>query len=256
MATEVKLKKLVINDLTEEQFKETVPNENELYLTQATDFNKEITIELHRDDSNEISRPNSNLGVKNLIWVVLHNFTAADIGKKICVYKTVRQGNRGFKKAKKWGYGSVQNLQCGNIQYSQASGLSGFIHFPAVPSWMPNNGFIKTEYELTADIISKGRIVIDFAYEWLPLICWKPNEENNQDDDSWNRILGVGGMYDGLMRIKFGLEENDRLVNLSSSTLCLGVQNQKGVSNSCLFTKLNYSEIVIINVVKLHVSIK
>lgn len=82
MPTDTKLQNLIINDLTEEQYKALTPNENELYLTPNIGlYNHDIEITFDYDQNqasyhvylNVVSSKNLNVGSINDLKTLLGN---------------------------------------------------------------------------------------------------------------------------------------------------------------------------------------
>lgn len=158
------------------------------------------------------------------IYICLNNFTASDIGSRIFLYRTTRrrQSKKGYHHPSdpnnlktgvaSFGYGYIANKKQGADEAIN----------PDVPIWMPNNGLIKTEWEITQQHIDDGFIRIDYRIDWLPLISY------DQETDDFTLFYGSGKRSSGRdstgsLKIKFGLvDEQENLISLSSETLHMG----------------------------------
>ena len=107
MPTDTKLQNLIINDLTEEQYKALTPNENELYLTPNIDLYNhdiEITFEYAQNQAsyhvylNVVSSKNLNVdSITNLKALLGNTFTrSCTSGNDNEVEEVIAISNNGF----------------------------------------------------------------------------------------------------------------------------------------------------------------
>ena len=107
MPTDTKLQNLIINDLTEEQYKALTPNENELYLTPNIDLYNhdiEITFEYAQNQAsyhvylNVVSSKNLNVGnITDLKTLLGNTFTrSCTSGNDNDVEEVIAISNDGF----------------------------------------------------------------------------------------------------------------------------------------------------------------
>jgi hypothetical protein len=93
--------------------------------------------------------------------IYLSGFDYEDVGSKIYLFKSTK------RKYGRRGYSHPANLKANNedqagMGYGVLAGKKrdATMTFPALPSWMSNNGLIQTEWTITAEHIKKGYISI------------------------------------------------------------------------------------------------
>lgn len=168
-----------------------------------------------------------------VLRLVFYNFDSNDIGKYIYLFRTIRKGyKKGYKHPdniiptlmphegyiSQMGYGVVATRK------RNYTGVDMISPFPKVPAWMPNNGFIQTEWLLTAEDISRGYLDIEIFKDWVSLLYYKYDNITNKDYLSG--VIGTGSPNGSSMKIKFGLVRIDdfSLQALSYNTLYFGSQ--------------------------------
>lgn len=145
--------------------------------------------------------------------IYLYNFTEADVGKKIQLFRTTHHTSKGFKHPETYGYGVVAERVRPSKELPK---------YPEVPWWMPNDGFIQTEWTITQEMISNGYFEIDWTYDWVSLVI--PHRTYNNSGWTWLENASIYGTAGGRgsVKMKFGLVNNGTLQFLSTGTLYLG----------------------------------
>lgn len=154
----------------------------------------------------------------HILRIYLYNFTEADIGKEIQLFRTTYRLSKGFKHPEAYGYGVVADKIKPKLELPL---------YPEVPEWMPNGGFIQTVWIITSEVISQGYIEINWPKDWVCLVIprWNTLEEY-YDWFETSSIFGTGASR-GTVKIKFGLVSNGTLQFLSTGTLFLGASYSK-----------------------------
>lgn len=114
----------------------------------------------------------------------------------------------------KLGYGLIaeKHFRCSDIEPL----------YPAVPDWMPNNGYLATEFPLNEDILRTGFIDFNLAEYLLPLL--KPIDENLE----WKYVGFTGIQSDGCiapLMFRFLIVKDGKPVGETKDTLCVGLRN-------------------------------
>lgn len=164
--------------------------------------------------------------------ILLYGFDKNDVGGKICLMRTKRKGNKGYSHPANLVEKDGSNMGLGYaIVAGKKPGAGGhFEYFPEVPSWMPNNGFVQTEWTVTDDILKKGYIEIPLLSDWRSMLCC--TEVDNEI--YWSQIIGCStyGTHvnernkNGAMKFKFAFKpvSNDNIfIAMSSDTLYFGL---------------------------------
>lgn len=202
------------------------------YVDDAVNFgsNKELVLELLPGTKYQFNDGSNKKGYfLHNIRIKLINFTEDDIGDKIYLYRKSRTSNIGAGKkkgyfhplnwnvddshanVKRFGYGVLANT-------TQTNNDDDVFTRPDVPDWMPNNGFIPTEFTLTEQDISKGYININTENNWLCLLTPREDDEWTTHDDpdfDVNMLKVIGD----IQNIKFGFVKEDTLIAMSSQEI-------------------------------------
>lgn len=94
-----------------------------------------------------------------------------------------------------------------------------FVHYPDIPEWMQNNGFLETVFPITQEVLTRGYIDIDLTTWLVPLV--KPIGE----DLDWTKIGLMGLQKDGdcaPLLFQFRIMKNGREFGTSRDTLAVG----------------------------------
>ena len=197
--------------------------------------NQPLSIQYCRPNHKKVK--SGDLDNRMTLKILLHGLTEDDIGKCIYLLKTKRRGktvkyNHPANLKIKTDGGSSMGMGYATVANSK-TGQTGSI-FPAVPTWMPNNGLIQTEWILTADDINKGYIEIDIRHDWISLLA--PSIETGIT--YWNKILGCGknGIINrgrGAMKIKFALKSPaaTSYEYVTNETFYFGLRNKSEVAS-------------------------
>lgn len=191
----------------------------------------------------EVSPGDSLLTRTHNLTLYLNNFTEKDIGKKIYLYRK-SQSQSGVDSYRKYThphnydyYGSIKPIKLGygmiaGSKQTKAGRVSGNPHTyyrPGVPNWMPHNGYMQTEWTITAINIQDKFIHIPLSIELLSLLTLQEEPTTYRDEDitypqfedSFIKILG------GIQRLKFGLiDEDNKLIYLSSQTVRIFINSK------------------------------
>ncbi len=98
---------------------------------------------------------------------------------------------------------------------------SDYYYYPRVPGWMPNDGFLQTEFKLTSADRLRGYIDIDVAKWLVPMAKPRYMGGNNFD---WNtvRLMGISGNVGAPLFTKILLKRNGVVSGESRNILKLG----------------------------------
>lgn len=127
----------------------------------------------------------------------------------------------------KFGYGEIAGQ-------TYAHGEGSFVStYPEVPEWMPNSGFLETEFAISPVVRKRGYYMLDLSSWLLPLL--KPiNEELD-----WKRCGFMGLQSDGTIApllFQFRLMEDGKVVGTAENTLAVGMRKQFPIDESVLST--------------------
>lgn len=196
--------------------------------------NKSIMLSSKKKSINNIvSHDDVELSLKiNLI-----NFNDSDVGKCIYLYRKAKQRIGGLRKCYKHpkdlyisyepserylGYTYMgYKMNAGHRMPQSDVGHTLTVYTP-VPTFMPREGTIQTEWILTQEDITRGYIEIDICSEWVSLISHHDiyGVWTDLDSEKWTRVVGCRG--DGnCINIKFGL------VNESGIMECISNESVK-----------------------------
>ena len=122
---------------------------------------------------------------------------------------------------KRWGYANIagQKIGSGNDQWNG-------LYYPSVPSWMPNEGYMKTVFAIDSAAAADGSVTIDLTEWMIPLL--KPNSYNGE----W---IGVGlfslpNIDKGAVHIRFDLHSSDgALLGECKNVLHVGGADRKPI---------------------------
>lgn len=178
------------------------------------------------------------------VRINLINFTEDNVGNYIYLYRKSKSSNSGGDKKKSYihpmnydfvpvegqrynkmmGYGSI----AGTRQKFLYNNQYYYYQRPEVPDWMPQNGYIQTEWEITPEDIEEGYIEIDASNEFLSLLTivepQSPTPEY-EPDFSTDSLKIIGNTQ----CMKFGLvDENKNLITLSNDTLKISMMSRDG----------------------------
>lgn len=163
------------------------------------------------------------------LHIKLHNFTQEDAGKYIYMYRRTLY-NRSSVRAKKFIHpvnwdSKVTNIQkfgyaCqANTPYKKNVPEGEEVKYrPSVPDWMPNNGAIRTEIQITREDINRGYINFELSKELIPtMIGYIEDNPDILDFDlrSNNLVRCIGND----VKIKFGIVDDGKLIYLSNQIL-------------------------------------
>ncbi|MDD3400415.1 MAG: hypothetical protein PHT58_02110 [Eubacteriales bacterium] len=162
------------------------------------------------------------------VRVLLHGLTSADAGAHLYVYSVLR--NRQRKTC--WRHPSnycVADEGGGRLGYGQIAGFTyggnAEYNYSAVPEWMPNDGYLETEFTLTKAVIERGYYDVDISTWLLPLV--KPKAFGDNGLMSWDEIGIIGlsqyGQNSPLL-FRFNIERGGSVVGESHDTLCIGLR--------------------------------
>lgn len=162
------------------------------------------------------------------VRVLLHGLTSADAGAHLHVYSVLR--NRQRKTC--WRHPSnycVADEGGGRLGYGQIAGFTyggnAEYNYSAVPEWMPNDGYLETEFALTKAVIERGYYDVDISTWLLPLV--KPKAFGDNGLMSWDEIGIIGlsqyGQNSPLL-FRFNIERGGSVVGESRDTLCIGLR--------------------------------
>lgn len=96
--------------------------------------------------------------------------------------------------------------------------------YPTVPDWMPQNGFITTEFPLNAVSLQRNYIELDLTTFLLPLL--KPTDENLE----WHKmgLVGVQGDADmAPLLLRFLIVKDGKPIGEARDTLCVGLSKDQ-----------------------------
>lgn len=146
--------------------------------------------------------------------------------------------NTEARNGEKWGYGLIAN---------EAYQYDGDQLYPDIPDWMPQNGFMKTEFAISNLVLKKGYMDLDLATFLVPAL--KPaNEEMD-----WTQSGFVGLQGDGMNNpflLRFRICQAGRFIDNPGSIVRIGIRRTENTGSENPIVKNGR-----INVSSLYVSI-
>lgn len=100
--------------------------------------------------------------------------------------------------------------------------LLGKADYPPIPEWMPNDGFLQTEFDISAEDRERGYIDIPLATYLLPLL--KPVDEEH----AWKKLGFIGLQNEGRENchlLRFRICKDGKPVDVLGDTLRIGFRN-------------------------------
>ena len=180
--------------------------------------------------------PRDTVGMVYPVRVFLHGLSPEDAGAKIHVYYAIRNRQRrtywrhpdnytvGGENSSRFGYGQIAGAEYGgNEQYS----------YDAVPPWMPNDGYLESEFTLTKTVIERGYYDVDLSTWLLPLV--KPKTWGANGLVTWNTI-GLMGLsqygMNGPLLFRFRIAKNGFAIGESHDTLAIGLRGSLNTTSN------------------------
>lgn len=172
--------------------------------------------------------PRDTVGMGYPVRVFLHGLSSEDADATIHVYYAIRNRQRrtywrhpdnyivGGENSSRFGYGQIAGAEYGGgTQY----------FYDAVPEWMPNDGYLVSEFPLTKTVIERGYYDVDLSTWLLPLV--KPKRQGDGYLMTWNTIGLMGLSQDGMngpLLFRFCIAKNGAAIGESRDTLCIGLR--------------------------------
>ena len=110
----------------------------------------------------------------------------------------------------RWGYGLIQDK----------------VDYPLVPDWMPNNGYMQTEFTISSADRELGYVDIPLSEYLLPLL--KPVDKEH----SWRELGFIGLQGNGQANshlLRFRICKDGTPIDIPGDTLRIGFRNQLSV---------------------------
>lgn len=162
---------------------------------------------------------------KGKLRLRLINFNDSDVGSYLFLYNKAksRRGkkyieeigdNRSYRIRSTFKHPENYDSQKTNIRklgFGVIAGkkvMSDVTRYTSVPTWMPHNGYVQTEYEITQEHIEQGYMDIDIGKEFLSLLAPKVEDANLVDEQYIFKdlvtIYGDGTQWITFYQIKDG----------------------------------------------------
>ena len=180
--------------------------------------------------------PRYTVGMGYPVRVFLHGLTSEDAGAELHVYYAVRNRQRRTcwrhpdnydivgENSSRFGYGQIAGAEYGGgTQY----------FYDAVPEWMPNDGYLVSEFPLTKAVIERGYYDVDLSTWLLPLV--KPKRQGDGYLMNWSTI-GLMGLsqygMNGPLLFRFRIAKNGAAIGDSRDTLAIGLRGSLNTTSN------------------------
>ena len=180
-----------------------------------------------------------NSYIRKYIRLTFRNFESSDAGKKIFLFDRVkgrchrmktqgrkRTNNYYFKHHKNYDFsGNRQSLCLGFALLSGHNVPDGAYgtNYSDLPYWMPNEGYLQTEWELTQEDINRGYIEMEFFNLFSPLL---------RDYDNKNEWILMA--RDRVIRFALMNDDNTQEQCYSDSLKLINAPTSKTWNGSCI----------------------
>ncbi len=171
-------------------------------------------------------RPN-----RDILRVYFTGLDSLDGNPELRLFHCIQRRQRKYHWAHPWNWNvntddSHPRLGYGMLAGTLYASLDGNPCYPGVPSWMPNNGYIETEFPIGEEALEQGYIDIPI-YRWLvPML--KPINGDTLDWQSCGIIGLQGKAGKAPLLFQLRLYRNGEEIGTCRNSFCFGLRRHCG----------------------------